>query len=260
MDIYSISNIKIRSVISVETKKSESEHQNYSSNLKYHELIYIASGEAEVVFSDTIFTNKPGDIIFLPLGEYSSYSANILKDERCFDIFFSGDFKLPPIADSQNFVKNTNIPLLFEKLYRTWQRKEIAYYNKCMSLFYEILAEMELTTSKYIPSKKGDRLETALDYIHSHYTDTHFEYERLPSLCGISYTYFKRLFTERFCVTPSEYVRNLKISRACELLRLEQYSVTRISEMCGFSDIYFFSKQFKKYVGVSPNKYKKNLQ
>ncbi len=260
MDIYNVINPKIRSVISVQAKGSASQRQNYNATLKYHELIYVVKGKAEIVFDDTIIINKPGDVVFLPQGEHSSYNAKILQEERCIDIFFSADFQVPLSAASQNCLKNPKIPLLFEKLYRVWQQKEQGYYNKCMSLFYSVLSEMELSASAYIPSKKEALLNAALDYIHSHYTDRCFQHGVLPSLCGISYTYFRKLFTERFCVTPSEYVRTLKINYACELLRLERYSVTQISEMCGFSDVYFFSRQFKEYIGITPTQFIKKYR
>jgi len=42
---------------------------------------------------------------------------------------------------------------------------------------------------------------------------------------------------------------------ACELLRLERYSVAQVAELCNFSDIYFFSRQFKEYMGITPTQF-----
>ena len=114
---------------------------------------------------------------------------------------------------------------------------------------------MELSSLKYIPNHKSEKLNTAIEYIHAHYTDSQFQYALLPSLCGISYTYFKKLFLERFCMTPSEYIKNLKLRLACELLLSNQFSVTQVAEACGFQDLCYFSKFFKANVGIAPSQY-----
>jgi methylphosphotriester-DNA--protein-cysteine methyltransferase len=66
----------------------------------------------------------------------------------------------------------------------------------------------------------------------------------------------KKLFCERFGVSPKRYIIQMQINHACELLRLDRYSVTHISDMSGFSDAGFFCRQFKKYMGITPGGYK----
>ena len=62
----------------------------------------------------------------------------------------------------------------------------------------------------------------------------------------------KWLADEKHGNVPKRYIIQMKINHACELLRLEMYSVSQIAKLSGFSDIYFFSRQFKEYVGISP--------
>ena len=54
---------------------------------------------------------------------------------------------------------------------------------------------------------------------------------------------------------PKKYIIKKKIDYACELLLLGRYSVTEVAEMSNFSDVYYFSRQFKEYIGVSPTDY-----
>jgi AraC-like DNA-binding protein len=51
---------------------------------------------------------------------------------------------------------------------------------------------------------------------------------------------------------PSKYIIQMKINFATELLRSGLYSITQIADMCGYETPYFFSRQFKEYVGLSP--------
>ena len=51
------------------------------------------------------------------------------------------------------------------------------------------------------------------------------------------------------------FIKNELLDHACELLRPERYTVTQVAELCNFSDIYFFSRQFKEYVGITPTRF-----
>ncbi len=257
MNIYNISNVEIQSVVKAENKATGSQYIQYGRFLKFFQLIYVVKGEAEIVFNDTVFINKPGTIVLLPEGACSNYQARIISDEDCIAVFFHGDFPVHPQLFTKSFLKNTKLPSLFEKLYQVWLRKEPGYYNKCMSIFYSVLAEMELSASKYIPCSKEDKINRAVAFIHEHYADSSFPYHQLHALCGISYTYFKKLFIARFSVTPSSYVRHLKIQRACELLSTNEFNVTQVALACGFSDVAYFSKVFKNETGVAPSKWGK---
>lgn len=258
MNIFEFSGLEIRSVVKVENKQTGSQYIQYNKFIDFYQLIYVLNGKAEVVFDDTVIINNPGTIVFLPKGQCKEYCAKILDDETCIGIFFDADFKATPTLVSEMLNKNANLSVLFEKMCRIWLRKEVGYYNKCMSLFYSIMAEIELSMSKYMPSNKGKKIDCAVEYIQEHYTDSNFRYDKLHILCGISYTYFKQLFEERFFMTPSEYVSNLKIQHACELLISKLFSVSEVAGLCGFLDISYFSKVFKKQMGICPSEYMKN--
>lgn len=259
MEIYHACDIRIKSVIRV-YNKADSKRRYYGSFLDCHELVYCVSGDSQVVFNDTKFCSVPDQIVFLPKGPCMAYYADILQDGEFYDIFFDANGELPEKIAMQNVAKNKNVLALFKKLYYTWERREVGYYNRAMSLFYAILAEMEVCEESYLPKHKSDKLEPALAYIHANYADPHFCTALLPELCGISYTYFKKLFLERFCILPSAYIRDLQIRRACELLLTKRFTVTQVAQLCGFEDQCYFSKIFKKTVGVSPGKYGSNTQ
>ena len=76
-----------------------------------------------------------------------------------------------------------------------------------MPAVYEVLYEMLLKSEQYSPKSKYKKLEPGIEYIHNNlYTDIDYN---LPSeICGISYTYFKKLFIEKFGVPPVRYEKN----------------------------------------------------
>ena len=83
---------------------------------------------------------------------------------------------------------------------------------------------------------------------------------KLAALCDMSESYLKRLFKERYGIPPKKYLIQLKLNHACDLLRLDRYTVTEIAEMCHFSDIYFFSRQFKEHMGITPTQFVKKYK
>lgn len=128
--------------------------------------------------------------------------------------------------------------------------------NKCLALTYDIFSEIEKSFIRnYISKSQINKISPAIEYIHAHYLDSDFSCQTLPEVCNMGYTYFRKIFINQFNLTPSKYVLNLRLEKACELLRLNRFSITQISEMTGYSDVYYFSKQFKKVIGIPPSKY-----
>lgn len=67
-------------------------------------------------------------------------------------------------------------------------------------------------------------------------------------------------FKHAFECTPAEYVKKMRLSRACELLGATALSVTQIAREIGVCDYNYFSKVFKANLGVSPREYRKSLR
>lgn len=77
---------------------------------------------------------------------------------------------------------------------------------------------------------------------------------------NVSKVYLSKVFKKHKNSTPIDYFNHMKIQKACELL--QQFStlpLQEISERLGFNDVYYFSKVFKKIVGISPSAYRKKV-
>ncbi|MGN1047441.1 MAG: helix-turn-helix domain-containing protein [Eubacteriales bacterium] len=147
---------------------------------------------------------------------------------------------------------------MFQKIFSCWVGKEEGYYFECISLLYKIFSEMQ--RKNYVPMEHVRKIQPAADAIHNLFLRENFTTDRLAAMCDMSESYFKRLFKEKYGVPPKKYIIQLKINHACELLRLERYTVTQVAEMCNFSDVYFFSRQFKEYMGITPTKFIKKYK
>ncbi len=74
------------------------------------------------------------------------------------------------------------------------------------------------------------------------------------------YSYLSRMFAENVGVSYNSYVRNVKINRACYLLRNTQERIADIAAKCGYASLCSFNRSFKTLVGKSPTEYREGPQ
>lgn len=225
----------------------------FGSRLPRNELIFCFSGRATVKFGELTLEDEPGSVRFLPKGEVSRYEVYRHEAGDCIDVFFKTDRPVAPRAFSVDVSKNERIGRLFKRIFTAWVAKEGNYYHECISLLYRIFFELE--GQSYFSEEQFSKIKPAVEAIHNSFLYKTPTVSELSALCGISESYLKQLFNQKYGIPPKKYMIRLKIDHACDLLRTERYTVTQISEICNFSDVYFFSRQFKEYVGITPTQF-----
>ena len=231
---------------------------SFSPNLKYNELIFHYSGQNTVYFDDLVMEESANTIRFLPKGVAKRYEVVRKERGECIFVCFCTDRPVSDCAFCIEASQNEKLGGLFKKLFTTWVGKNSGYYFESVSILYKIFAELQ--NDNYVPQRHYLKIKPAVDMIHERFLYEDIQIEKLSSLCGVGESYFQRLFKEKFGMPPKKYIIQLKINHACELLRLERYSVTQISEICNFSDVYFFSRQFKERMGITPTQFIKNYK
>ena len=84
--------------------------------------------------------------------------------------------------------------------------------------------------------------------------------EEIAAYANLSSTYFVRLFKKQMHQTPIDYFIRLKIQRACQYLDFTDMTVQDVSQHLGYDDTYYFSRVFKRIMGISPSGYRANHQ
>ena len=227
----------------------------YNVKLLCYELIFNVTTENTVYFAGRKLDNVPDSVRFLPKGiSEGEYIVKNTASGYCIDIYFDTEDKMPDFA---LVLKNmSELKPMFEKAYNVWQSKRSGYYSECMSILYGIIKKIKLHGEKYISSDRTARIIPSYEYMLENFSSPDFDYNEMCSKCGMSYSYFKELFIIRFGMSPVKYLTVLRMEKAKELLITGLYSVTEISEMCGFDSVYYFSKVFKSYAGISPKNYR----
>ena len=105
--------------------------------------------------------------------------------------------------------------------------------------------------------KSGSIIEMAKNYIKNNYHKD-ISLDDVSREVNISPYYFSKLFKETTGENFIEYLTNLRMDKAKELLETTECSMKEICVRTGYSDPNYFSRSFKKNVGVTPTVYKEN--
>ncbi len=236
---------------------------DFSGNENSNELIIHLSGDSTVLYNGERLKCKRGTVRFLPWGKAHVHKVirNFVPDEDgdvnrgCIDIYFQSDKPVSKKAFAVDFAESKNIIAMFKRAFSLWTAKNEGYYHECLSIVYAVFAEIE-KDKKYVSGDKYAHIEKAVEYINENFSTERITSEKLVSICGVSYSYIKKLFGEKFGVSPEHYILQLKLDYSCELLH-NGHTVSDTSELAGFSDISYFSRIFKKKFGITPNEHRK---
>lgn len=109
------------------------------------------------------------------------------------------------------------------------------------------------------PEVKGNDeilMDRVLRIIDQRIDDPKLNVEFLAQEVGISRAHLNRKVKEIVGLTPSDYIRSIRIKRSCELLKKGDLEVTQVAFYVGFTSQSHFSSAFKNFVGISPSEYK----
>ncbi|MFJ2543539.1 helix-turn-helix domain-containing protein [Microbacterium sp. NPDC087589] len=105
------------------------------------------------------------------------------------------------------------------------------------------------------PAPTNDRMEIVQQYLRAHLSSS-FTVDDLARLAGLSVSHFSASFKATAGISVIEYVKRLRSARARELLITTDASVAEIGAAVGYSDTFYFSRQFRAVNGVSPSAFR----
>ena len=79
---------------------------------------------------------------------------------------------------------------------------------------------------------------------------------RISSEFHISEGYVSSIFKEQSNVNFGDYVENIRINKACQLLKENEHTISEISEFVGYNSVQSFRRAFKRVMGISPKEYR----
>lgn len=228
----------------------------YASARLYHGLVYVLGGQVEYRMRDgSNPVLNPGDCLYIPRG--TRYIARSTGPEDFVHMTVNFDMEengaLFPALTKCRLRSNTRFEQLFSSLVRHWIVRHPYYRERCLGILYEMTYLLLRETSS-APLQLLEKLQPARAYLDAHFCEN-FPLDILPRLCGLSETYFRRLFRSVFSETPVEYRTRLRMARAGDLLLSGMCSIEKAGELSGYEDPAYFSRIFRKVMGQSPSQF-----
>jgi len=216
------------------------------------EIVCQLVGEAKTQVGDKTFALSPGEIMLIPpnvnhKGSSDGYFMDISL--RGSDISF-GKFEV--LKDYRG-----DIAALISMIYRICIEQEGA----CNSVADALVSAVCRMIRHEIGNNSGHpAVEQIKKEIYDNLSNPKFSLASAIADTGFDKDYFRRCFKQETGKTPTQYITDMRIVKAKQLLSDSKFfSVEAIAHSCGFSDSLYFSTCFKKHVGVSPLAYRKSL-
>ena len=128
-----------------------------------------------------------------------------------------------------------------------------------MSILYEIISELQRFSQKEKRSVIPKKIRKAKEIIEDNSGDPYFSVESLVEELSVSASFLRREYRAAYGTSPKRYLKELRLSRAKELLLTDKHTVSEIAAICGYTGISYFIQDFHKFVGTSPSQYRKQM-
>ena len=215
----------------------------------FNEIFYLSSGECTSFIDHNIYKFGKGDLVIVPFIESRMVIelmencmkpgvVNIPEKRRDYvvalldKLIFEND---SPDELSPAFIKVGLIELLL-------------FIIRCKNYEENVIKEIDVDNRI---------IQEVATYIYEHYADN-LSLEYVADKFNLSRSYLSKKFKTATGFGFKEYIINVRIQNACNLLLETNKSITDIAFECGFNDSNYFGDAFRKAKGISPHKYRKN--
>jgi AraC-like DNA-binding protein len=230
-------------------------------------LIYCIEGKGEILLKDSTYLVSADHFFIIPSGMPHSYRSDLLQPWSIYWIHFSGlnsgifgKFACQSISIERGKSSRISDRLeLFSEIFRNLERgfslETLEYVNLCLP---HLLASFTHLSQFRLIKESGERdpVSQSINFMLEHLTRK-LKLEEIAIQTGLSASHYSRLFLTRTGHSPIDYFIQLKIQRACRLLDNSGWMIADVSREMGFEDQFYFSRVFRKVMGMSPGEYRK---
>ena len=128
-----------------------------------------------------------------------------------------------------------------------------------LQIFAQLFSQQLFCPTERSGNHRIETIKTTITFIQNHYQEKIYIRD-LASLAGLNEQYFCRFFKKAIGMSPVEYLNEYRIRQAVRLLRNSTLPVTEICLDCGYNNMGNFLREFRRYTGTTPLKYRKGNQ
>ena len=221
----------------------------YGPTIRAYWLIhYVVSGRGIFEINGKTYNVSKGMMFVIPPYVQTYYRADDAHPWNYIWIGFTAKSQLPCHLD--DVISCPQAGGVFQTM------RDCAVYNNGRSTFLVSKLWELFSWLKEMKKDETDPVDKALFAIHAEYMSDINVQQMADRVC-LDRSYFSYLFKKKTGFTPGKYLLSYRMRRAEELLQNHGCTVTVAANSVGYSDVFTFSKIFKKYHGCSPNAYAK---
>lgn len=205
-----------------------------------------------------------GDLVVLPKGVAHQYQADKDSPWSMYWAHFSGqssqDYLAPITAIADNYVLSLGIQTkLISDFKNLLSIQKTGYQFSQFIYASNLLAQILAYIPVNLPSTRSGpyiNLSSIKSFMEENLSES-LDLETLAATANLSKYHFSKRYKEQTGYSPIQHFIHMKIERACYLLDTSDKPITHISDMLGYEDSQYFSRLFKKVIGLSPRDYRK---
>ncbi|GIP32187.1 AraC family transcriptional regulator [Paenibacillus sp. J2TS4] len=235
--------------------------------LDYHLVHYVISGKGTFRCRGRDYEITEGGHFFIFPSELSSYESDEQEPWQYLWIGFKGsradellaELQITPHQPTVSTTGNRKITVLFHKIARVLKEGQPFCDLQAGAYFRLVLAEYGKQL-KVLPSRSSSadpgqlQVEQAVRWLNLQYPQP-ISIEQMAHTLGYHRSYLSKIFKQHTGMSPMQFLLKIRMERARILLR-EPLTIEQVASSVGFPDALYFSKQFKKWFGSSPTRYR----
>lgn len=243
-----VENIKIRTIMHTTART-----HGHSARRKVNSFSIRLYGTRIYHIDNKVYTVNKGEMIFLPKDIAYSFNDEAEEPSKGLVISFDNDFydAVPSVYSLDDFYE---ADYLENHLVDLWRLGDSSEKYKCMSLVYSLISYVAyIENGRYPDKKKFKIIDPAVKYLKKHIYDSSLKTDELHELCGVSDTYFRKIFITKFGTSPKNYIIERRVLHAKTIIDSGDFTTVKdLAQAVGYKDPLYFGKIFKKHFGMSP--------
>lgn len=237
----------------------------YGPSIRARDIFhFVISGKGKLYINDKCYEISSGQGFLIPANVKSYYEAD--KDDPWHYIWIHvGGAKLAEMwylagigIDQPIFTPSERPDIAVSILNNMIKMRDDELYciGKIYELFSYITNKSQTRISKVV-SPQLEYVKKTIKFIQLKYSN-HLRIDDISNACGLNRSYLSRLFKDATGSSIQQYLVTYRMKIAATLIKETTQSIQDISLAVGYSDIFTFSKAFKKYYNVSPSDFRKH--
>lgn len=221
-------------------------------------FLYVHKGEGTFIIGKTAYACKEGDLFFCPFGVPNTIIADEKSPYLLSGIDFDFSDETVPIKPNISFKEHINVSGNVQFFWLTMELiklnaiKDDSYYQYMQTIFK---AWLLLVSNLGENSVSFTVAENIAAYLLAN-CERDVSLKEVAKEFGYHPNHINRLIKQRFKTTLMQYHSDLRIKKAMQLLSFSNYSISEISNICGYQDTSYFSRIFKQKTTWSPLQYR----